>query len=35
MNANNINFDDRKIKKVTFAKTKKYLIWRILILIKY
>ena len=35
MNTNNINFDNKKIKKVTFTeKTKKYLIQMILMLIK-
>ena len=35
MNTNNINFDNKKIKKVTFTKkTTKYLIQMILMLIK-
>ena len=36
MNPKNINFDDKKIKKVTFTKkAKKYLTQIILMLIKY
>ena len=36
MNGKNINFDDKKKKKVTFTKkTKKYLTLMILMLIKY
>ena len=37
MNEKNINFDNKKIKKVTFTKKneKKYLILMILMLIKY
>ena len=35
MNTKNINFEDKKIKKVTFTKTKKYFRMIILMLIKY
>ena len=36
MSGNSINFDDKKVKKVTSTtKTKKYLIKTILMLIKY
>ena len=35
MNKNNINFDNKKIKKATFTKIKKYLIQMMLMLIKY
>ena len=36
MSGNKINFDDKKIKKVTstITKTKKYLIYMILMLVK-
>ena len=34
MNGKNINFDDKKIKKVNFTKTKKYFRQIILMLIK-
>ena len=36
MNGKNINFDDKKIKKVTFTnKQKEKLTWMILMLMKY
>ena len=35
MSGNSINFNDKKIKKVTFKKQKKYVIQRILMLVKY
>ena len=35
MNTKNMNFEDKKIKKVTFTKTKKYFRMIILMLIKY
>ena len=35
MNTKNINFEDKKIKKVTFTKTKKCFRMIILMLIKY
>ena len=35
MSAKSVNFGDKKLKKVTFAKTKKYLRWMALMLIKY
>ena len=35
MNGKNISFDNKKIKKVTFTKKKKYLTQMILMLIKY
>ena len=35
MDRKNISFDDKKSKKLNFTKTKKYLVWMILMLIKY
>ena len=35
MNKKNINFDEKKQKKMNFTKTKKYLIQMISMLIKY